>query len=290
MIIIDLNQIFISTISASGAVNNPDKDMYRHYILNTVKSHKKNFQVRYGKDIILAVDGYERGWRRGIFPSYKYERRMNRNKSDKNWTLIFQYYQEIIEEMKEFVPWTIIQHPKCEADDIISVLARKYSKEEKLVLIVSGDKDFIQLHNEYTRQYAPVEKKWVTHENPEWFKKEHIIRGDAGDGIPNFYTEDDFFKDKFHSGLKVRQKSIFKKDLDEWVKLPADAFCSGENNTDLYYERNKRLIDLEMIPMNYQEAILEQFKNYEKSDGKKLWLYLGSNGADQLLNDINNFF
>lgn len=289
MIIIDLNQIFISSIIASGAVNNPDKDMFRYYILNSVKSHKKKNQVQYGKDVILAVDGNERGWRRGIFPNYKYERRMKRKDSDQDWSTIFKYYQEILQEIKQYVPVTLIQHPNCEADDIISVLARKYSKEEKKVLIISGDKDFIQLHNEYTRQYAPVSKQWVTHPNPEWYKKEHIIKGDAGDGIPNFYTDDDFFKEKFDKGIKGRQKSIYKKKLDEWCKLPSDAFCDTDE-TMMYYERNKRLIDLEMIPMKYQNAILEQYENYKKSKGDKLWIYLSSHGNTNLLNDLNNFF
>ena len=33
-------------------------------------------------------------------------------------------------------------------------------------------------------------KKWIRISNPESFLREHIMRGDRGDGVPNFLSAD----------------------------------------------------------------------------------------------------
>ena len=33
-------------------------------------------------------------------------------------------------------------------------------------------------------------KKWITHDDPESFLTEHIIKGDVGDGIPDVFSAD----------------------------------------------------------------------------------------------------
>ena len=49
------------------------------------------------------------------------------------------------------------------------------------ILILSGDKDFIQLQKfENVKQYSPTTKKYVDDLDPKQYVFEHIIKGDKG--------------------------------------------------------------------------------------------------------------
>ena len=62
------------------------------------------------------------------------------------------------------------------------------------VLILSGDKDFIQLHNDRIKQYNTVLNKFVGKgENPIIYIREHILKGDRSDGILNILSDDNVF-------------------------------------------------------------------------------------------------
>ncbi len=82
-------------------------------------------------------------------------------------------------------------------------------------IIISSDKDFIQLHNNIIDQYSPLTKKFITNIDPLQFLREHIIKGDRSDGVPNVLSADDtFVSDK-------RQKSIRKTTIAELVEQMA---------------------------------------------------------------------
>jgi hypothetical protein len=85
------------------------------------------------------------------------------------------------------------------------------------------------------------------------------MKGDSGDGIPNFLSGDDCFI----SG--TRQKPVRQKSLDQWVKHsnPED-FC--DQNMLRGYKRNEALVDLSKIPSEVYKNILAQ---YNEQEGKK---------------------
>ena len=60
---------------------------------------------------------------------------------------------------KENFPYVVMYEAKCEADDIIATLVKYYHQHED-IMIVSGDKDFIQLQQyKNVKQYAPYTKR-----------------------------------------------------------------------------------------------------------------------------------
>ena len=62
-------------------------------------------------------------------------------------------------------------------------------------MIVSGDKDFIQLQkHSFVTQYSPTLKKFVNGIDPHVYIKEHILKGDRSDGVPNFLSPDDYIR------------------------------------------------------------------------------------------------
>jgi hypothetical protein len=73
--------------------------------------------------------------------------------------------------------------------------------------------DFIQLQKySGVDQFVPKKKSFLKVDDPVLYLREHIIRGDKDDGIPNILSKDDVF---ISGG---RQKPIMTAKLQEWVK------------------------------------------------------------------------
>lgn len=252
-ILMDYSQVSISNlmVQLGPHKNTPmDIDMLRHMILNSIRATRTKFKGEYGELIICADD--KNYWRKSIFPYYKAKRKINQDKSELDWAALFAALHEIKSELKTYFPYKVIQCDSTEADDIIAVLSRKLSAEGEKTLILSGDKDYIQLHDENVEQYDPVRKKFIKHSDPAEFLKEHIIRGDSGDGIPNILSKDDCF-------MVSRQKPMTAKKLEYYMGINSDMIPEPEIARN--YARNEALIDLSKIPDNIKTCILETYEN-----------------------------
>jgi hypothetical protein len=281
MILVDLNQVLISNLMAHtrGQLDEiPDKDMLRHMVLNSIRGYNLKFKQEYGTPVLCA-DG-SNPWRRDFFPHYKHARRKGRDESTKDWTSLFQLIGEIREEIAQNFPYIVLHIDRVEADDIIAVLVKENHSKEK-IMIVSGDKDFIQLQKyPNVKQYAPIQKKFVEGEDPIIYLHEQIIKGDRSDGVPNILSPDDVFV----TGTK--QRPINKKRLEEWANIENIPLGS---ETKKYYERNKKLIDLDEIPGLIYNDILNKYKTYKVNDRTLLLTYFIENKLKSLIENINDF-
>lgn len=281
MILVDLNQVLISNLMAQtrGQLNGlPDKDMLRHMVLNSIRGYNLKFKEEYGTQVLCA-DGAN-PWRRDIFLNYKFKRKQNRDESSIDWSALFQMIGEIRDEIAQNFSYVVLHIDKVEADDIIAVLVKEYHSKEK-IMIISGDKDFIQLHRyPNVKQYAPIQKKFVEDEDPIKYLHEQIIKGDRSDGVPNILSADDVFV----TGTK--QKPINKKRLEEWANIENIPLGS---ETKKYYERNKKLIDLEEIPGLIYNDILNKYKTYTVPSRSLLLTYFIENKLKSLIENINDF-
>ena len=281
MILIDLNQVMISNLMAQNRGNLselPSKDAVRHSILNTIRAFNVKFREEYG-EMILCADAAD-PWRRDIFPNYKHQRRKGRVESQIDWDGLFKIMSEIREEFITKLPYKVLHIEKCEADDIIATLVKQQT--EDLYLIISGDKDFIQLqHYGNVYQFSPLLKSFIgEQEDAHVFLREQIIKGDRSDGVPNILSDDDIFlRDE-------RQKPINKKRLEEWSNI--DNIPLG-SETRKYYDRNKKLIDLSMIPESISESIINRYKDYKVNNRSLLLQYFIDNKLKALIENINDF-
>ncbi len=281
MILIDLNQVMISNLMAQSKGNLtelPSKDAVRHSILNTVRAFNVKFREEFG-EMILCADAAD-PWRRDIFPNYKHQRRKGRVESQIDWDGLFKIMSEIREEFINKLPYKVLHVDKCEADDIIATLVAQRTEDK--YLIISGDKDFIQLqHYGDVYQFSPLLKSFIgEQEDATVFLREQIIKGDRSDGVPNILSDDDIFlRDE-------RQRPINKKRLEEWSNV--DNIPLG-SETRKYYDRNKKLIDLSMIPENISESIINRYKNYKVNDRSQLLQYFIDNKLKALIENINDF-
>jgi len=290
MLILDLNQVMISNLMMSLRGHNVvmDENLLRHMILNTIRSNLVKFKDEYGDDLVIACDD-RNYWRKSYFPYYKANRKKSRDASDLDWNNIFQSLNKIRDEIKDNFPYRTIQVESAEADDIIGTLCGEFGRElgGEPILIISGDKDFVQLQK-YTNvsQYDPVRKRWLKNQRPTEFLYEHIIKGDAGDGVPNFLSEDDIFISE------GRQRPVTSKKLHVWIeqllngKEPQEVFSHEQLRN---WNRNRTLIDLEMIPDDIREQILEQFNDQENRDRSRLFNYFIANKLKNLTEKIGEF-
>ena len=116
--------------------------------------------------------------------------------------------------------------------------------------------------------------------DPIVFLREQIIKGDRSDGVPNILSDDDIFlRDE-------RQKPINKKRLAEWADT--DNIPLG-SETRKYFDRNKKLIDLSMIPEDIKTSIINNYKNYKDNDRSLLLQYFIDNKLKALIENINDF-
>jgi len=280
MILVDLNQVLISNLMAQTrgkADVKPNKDMIRTMVLNSLRGFNLKFRDQYGQ-IVLCADGGE-PWRRKIFPNYKYSRRKNRDDSDFDWTNIFNIITEIKHELRDNFPYYVLDIDHVEADDIIATLVKEKHPNEK-IMIVSGDKDFIQLlQHQNVKQYAPIQKKFLGEDmDPRQFLIEQIIKGDRSDGIPNILSPDDCFV----TGEK--QKPITKKRLEEFSNLNSD-----DDQIKTNIKRNKRLIDLDYIPKDVSTTIINRYEDYKVNDRSLLLNYFIENKLKSLMENLSDF-
>lgn len=283
MILIDLNQVLISNLMMQ-INSNPkvklDEDLIRHMVLNSLRSYVRQFREKYG-EIVICCDS-KKYWRREVFPFYKSNRKKDREKSAFDWNLIFDTLNKIRDELKTYFPYKVIDVEGAEADDIIAVMAARTAPHEE-VLILSSDKDFVQLQKyPNVRQYSPILKKYVESEDPHMYVKEHIIRGDRGDGIPNFLSPDNTF------ALGERQKVINTKKLSEWLQKTAEEVCVNETMLR-GYKRNQMLVDFDFIPKPIAEAILAEYEAAKPGKRTELLNYFIEKKLRNLIEVITEF-
>ena len=275
-----MNQIALASLMMNlnmNKSNTADEKMVRHMILNSIRLYRTKYFQEYG-EVILSWDS-KHSWRRDYFPEYKASRRKGREESDLNWDDIFGTLNKIRNEIKENFPYKYLEVFGAEADDIIGFLCEE-NKDEKII-IISGDKDFIQLHKyPNVKQWSPITKKDVNGFNPTTYLKEHILRGDTSDGVPNILSPDNTFID----GL--RQRPLSRKKIQSWL---IGGGSDWNDEVKRNFQRNSTLIDLSRTPEELKNQIRLEYNNAPHGDRSKLLNYFMQNKLKELTENIGEF-
>ena len=284
MILLDFNQIALSNIFIQKL---NEENMIRHMILNSIRMYNKKYRDEYGQ-MVICCDGMNT-WRREYFPQYKANRKKGRDNDDHDWDEIFRVLHTVREEIKQYLPYKVIHLEGCEADDIIGALTletQEFGKDEP-IMIVSSDKDFIQLQKfKNVKQFSPMQKKLVKDKdgNPRTYLFNHIMRGDSGDGIPNVLSQDDTFISE-RNQTPLRQTRI-----DDWLEKSDNLRNCMDDNTYRNYQRNKKLIDLTEIPEDIKLTIINTFIEQPIAPNMKVLNYLIKKRCNQLIEVVEEFY
>lgn len=291
MILVDMNQVCISNLMVTLTKTNViEEDLVRHMVLNSLRLYRNRFKDEYG-ELVLCYDS-KHYWRRKAFPYYKGTRKKDRAESKFDWNAIFELLNKIRDEIRDHLPYKVIEVDGAEADDVIATLVKEQGmtnirlqnnmQPPQKVLILSGDKDFIQLQKyRFVNQYNPIQKKFVNGIDPQQYIAEHVMKGDRSDGIPNFLSPGDTFV------TGKRQRPLSKAKLAKWIDMSPEEFT--DETTSEYYERNLSLIDFDYIPKEVSEDIIDTYENTETPARGKMYPYFIQNKLNELLDHITEF-
>lgn len=301
MILVDYSQVALSAILTFQrelkGTESEVKNLIRHVTISTLKSYKKKYGKEYG-ELVICCDG-RKYWRRDVFEHYKAGRKKMRDASDLDWTLIFDTLSEMRDDIAKHFPWRVIHVDRAEADDVIAVMTEwcmtnqlvveGLMEEPQKILILSSDKDFKQLQLApfsagNVRQWSPMQKKFITASKQEIidFTIEHIVKGDAGDGVPNILSKDDVFV------TGERQKPVSSKRLDEFFEKGIDACRTDEERRN--WSRNATLVAFDNIPIDVKQSIVDAYtSNNPKGNKMSVFNYLVENRCRLLLDEIDDF-
>jgi len=274
--LVDFSQIFIGSYMTASKFTSVDMDVIRPAVLNVLRLYRTKFVSEFG-ELILCCDS-RKSWRKELFPNYKASRKKTRSAAPVDWENLYECLNLLKEELVEWFPYQVLEVEKAEADDIIAVLVELANER---TLILSSDKDFVQLHAFNVRQYSPMQKKFVEGD-AKWSLHEKLIKGDVGDGVPNIMSDDNVFIDEGR-----RQKPITKKKIDAWFELDPDMYCDAEMLRN--YNRNKQLIDLSEVPKSIRINIREQFETTAVGDRKRLLTYFINHRLKNLTENLSEF-
>ena len=284
MILVDMNQISLASVMMHLNITKRDSvepGMVRHMILNSLRMYRQMFNEEYG-ELVICYDS-KHYWRRDYYPEYKASRKKTRDSSGHDWDDIFEFLNMMKEEIKDNFPYKVLEVYGAEADDIIATLCHELEFDNGKTLILSGDKDFVQLQKyKNVSQYSPITKKFVNGIDPNEYLYEHVLKGDTGDGVPNVLSPDNTFVD----GL--RQKPLSKKKITEWAGPMCEQMLPNDE-VKRNYQRNKKLIDLTESP---NELFIECKKAYDdapEGDRSKLLNYFIKNRLQELMSNIGDF-
>ena len=219
---------------------------------------------------VIAFDGKGGSQRRRkLFPQYKEKRKVNHrfnrtndfaSKDDERQSIMMQITRLI--QYLDALPLTTMMIENIEADDTMAYLAKNVLKSSDVILM-STDKDFIQLVNDRISVWSPTKKKLYT---PEVVLDEYdipahnfvmyrVIDGDKSDCIP---------------GIKGWGKKTLMK------KLPMILEDKKLSVQDLIDEG----LDEDIIRLNYD---LMQLDDVDISGSSKLKIQNLSDDADNRL-------
>ena len=131
---------------------------------------------------------------------------------------------------------------------------------------------------DYVRQWSPNLNRFVDVDDADTFLKEHILRGDKSDGIPNILSADNCLDEG------IRQTPLRKPVVDKYLRISIE-------KDDKYYRnylRNQTLIDLEFIPEDVENNILAEFGKSTPPSGK-VFDYLREHRLNELMDNIGDF-
>lgn len=298
MIILDYSQVCLANVfqfQADLKKTNTDKEkavnIIRHAILTGIKFYKKKYGNQYG-EMVLACDG-KQYWRKEIFPFYKAGRKATRDKSDMDWTLVFDTMSEIRQDLVEHFPYKVLHFDRVEADDIIGTLCKWTQtngtidhgmfEDKQPVMIVSSDGDFKQLHKyDNVKQWSPIQKKVVECADPIAYLAQHIAKA-GDDGIPNILSADNVLVTE-----GVRQGKMTAAKLERFVTMGRDACENDDQRRN--WDRNNALINLDMIPEDIATAIIDTYEGSKPKGNKmSIYNYLVKHRCRLLLDEIEEF-
>jgi hypothetical protein len=293
-LVIDVPNIFWRTISAqSGKWSGTTEENSALALHSCLISIRKWFNKVNPDQIIVVFEG-QKNWRKTYTASEeaiaKTPYKGNRVK-DPSMDHLYLTLNDFEAMARDHTSIICLSAPEVEGDDLISGCARRFSKEGDKVVILSGDKDFIQLLKyPGVTLLNPDKGELRTHEDPEYFMFEKAFRGDSGDNVRSAFPRvratrlQKAYNDPYELTLIMNE---------EWsVTDPETLEVTTYRVKDLF-EENQLLMNLERQP-DHIKAIIDSTIDHGLNNHGKFNLFafskfLGKHELNNIAADIDKF-
>ena len=187
--------------SWSTAPNLSDNGDHIGGIVGTLKSIGYAIRLINPTRVIITFDGKGGSKsRQNIYAGYKADRAKNKIRLNRAITVDMNPEDEQVSMRRQMValadlltylPVTIMLYDGIEADDVMGYIATQLRQDGEKVVLMSSDKDFLQLVNKDVSVYSPTKKKIYTPDvvleefgiHPHNFINFRMIDGDKSDSI-----------------------------------------------------------------------------------------------------------
>ena len=147
IMLIDGNSLMYRAFYAMSPVLN-DKGIYTNAVYGFINMLLKATEDYTPSHIAVAFDMHGKTFRNDLYDDYK----ANRSETPQELRPQFDLIKDVLASMEI----QIIELPKYEADDILGTMSKMAKKEGYKTLIVTGDRDILQLINEDVNVYMTV--------------------------------------------------------------------------------------------------------------------------------------
>lgn len=160
------------------------KGVPTHAVLGFINMIKRLIRDKSPKYLAIAFDSKGKVFRHELYKDYK----ANRPPMPEDLRPQIPYIKEFVAASNILT----LEESGVEADDIIASVATKFSSKGHRVVIVSGDKDLLQLVSDKTVMWDPMKEKEMTRESieekyaidPDRLLDFFALIGDSADNVP----------------------------------------------------------------------------------------------------------
>ena len=236
------------------------------------------------KPIYAAVifDVARKTFRNEIYEDYK------GNRSDPPEDLIPQF--SIIRNATEAIGLPVVEMEGFEADDLIATYASLAQDMKKKVIIISSDKDLMQLVDDNIILFDPMKQFWINEDKvfekfgvyPNKVIDVQSLAGDSSDNIPGVPG----------IGVKTAAELINQFDnLDQLLSRAAEIKQNKRRENLIQFADQARL-SRSLVTLKKDVSVISKIEDFKIStllDTKKLIPFLKTHGFKSLLNKYENY-
>lgn len=233
--------------------------MATHAIFGFLNILKRMLKEKIPRYLAVAFDMRGPVFRHEMYPAYK----ANRPPMPDDLAVQIPYIKELVRAMN--IPSFEMQG--IEADDIIASSAKLLSEQGHNVIIVSGDKDLLQLVNKTTMMWDPmknkimdiaaVEEKYKV--KPAQLLDCYALMGDSSDNIPGVPG----------IGPKTAEKLINQHQSLEGVYLALDSMKKSKMKERLGENKDAAFLSRDLIRLKYDVEVPAELSAYQFQEGNK---------------------
>lgn len=280
---------------------------YTHAVFGFVNMIRKLIREKAPEMMVVAWDSRGPVFRHEIYSDYK----ANRPPMPEDLASQIPYIRQYVTAAN--IPSMEIQG--VEADDIIATLAKQYGTGDNKVIIVSGDKDLMQLVNDNVTIYDPMKNKMIDDQGvvdkygvtPTSLLDCFALMGDSSDNVPGVpgvgaktaqkliteYGSLDGLYDQIDSmkKSKMKEKLIASKDLaylsKDLIALKMDVELAGDEATLYIGEPHKKELQKLYEELGFT-SLLQEVETYEKVPMDGFTMVTGKHELEEMVNAIQS--